>query len=245
LKKLEINSCTGLNEFSFYTSNPPLKKLTLSYTPLNSSLSILDTFHQLEKLEILNQDLNTLPPLPHLKKLKHLILYHSSSMNDFTFFETIPQIEDLKIATPHLTQLSDLSSLTQLKTLHLQHCQGLHHLLSVERFENLISLMMCYCENVSDFTPLSQLKKLENLQIISSKVVCFSPLQSLKNLRTLTFMECTQLQDVSFLISLNQLELINIYLCTQVDIPSLKQCIQLSQSCGLPISPALISFVER
>lgn len=182
---------------------------------------------KLEGLEITASqpfDLQGLTMLPNLQTLT----IRCSGTSDITLLAACKKLQSLTLAKTEIPDLTPVQSLGSLTDLVLDQCvlsgdllaplakvKMLKHLslkdmklgdyTSIAKLPKLQSLTLAGCTDLSDLSPLAQLKKLQGLKIFQSAVSDLSPLAKLGNLSVL-WMSNNRIQDVTPLAKLKKLE---------------------------------------
>jgi len=179
---------------------------------------------QLETLMIYNSDLNNLPSLENLKKLKYLGLNNCKNFNPNFSLHRIPhlksfllsgcesdplpslfsfadnnQLEELEISSYKRNPFPNLNSLKNLKKLEFARCSSFN---DFKCFNTMSQLEFFFIERTpfpSEPNFISSLVHLKSLQILGTNIKKMPSLDALKNLKHLLIMECKELNDFSFL----------------------------------------------
>jgi len=201
----------------------------------NETLSLPETTPLLEvpmlnniQLEVLNFykfNLNELPSLASLKKLTQLHLRWCTNFNNASLLEEISSLKELEIGGVQLPENFLFPKDSQLETLIIYNI-NLSNLPSFENFKKLKSLTFINCTNFNpNFSLPTQLKsflfensgslpshffvcdnQLEELKINDYKESPFPNLNSLKNLKKLTLIQCSSLDNFQCFNSMPQLK---------------------------------------
>ena len=79
-----------------------------------------------------------------------------------------------------------------------------------DKYIDLIELNLEGCKNIKDFSFISKLEKLENLNISCTYISDISFLEKNKNIKELNLYTCKNIKDFSFISKLEKLEYLNI-----------------------------------
>jgi|UniRef100_A0A7V3RDY0 Leucine-rich repeat (LRR) protein/fibronectin type 3 domain-containing protein len=153
-----IRTLIGIPEGPLYTSELlGIKVLSNNWPSPDSAITSLDGIQylkNLQKLELVGNDITDLSPLKYLKDLKELNLSHNS-ISDITPLASLTNLEELDLSYNKISEISPLASLTNLKTLNLSN--------------NMIK----------DISVISGLKNLQVLDLSSNSVKDVTPLKGI------------------------------------------------------------------
>jgi len=122
----KINTFEGLD-------HPKLKCLNLNHNKLNNlDTMLMDTFSNLQVLELRNNQFTSLKGLVPLKSLKKLYLAQNK-IEDLTPLAKLKTLETLHLRENEISSLLGLQELTQLKELNLRTNQ----IIQINEFDNL------------------------------------------------------------------------------------------------------------
>ena len=166
------------------------------------SLSGLEHFTALRRLELDNNQVVDLTPLASLTNLRRLSL-RNNQLVDASPLSALTNLEWLSLRNNQLIDASPLSALTNLEWLSLRNNQ----LVDVSPLASLANLQSLKLDNnqLVDASPLSALTNLQTLLLRENQLVDVSPLSALTNLRLL-YLGHNQLVDVSPLSALTNLQ---------------------------------------
>lgn len=230
-----------------------LKKLRLSSmqaskeTPIN--LQPLETLTGLIDIDFFATRVTNTDILKNLNQLQHVSLY-MSSVSSISFLKKTPNIEKLSLygfghtfenykpvsglkALKELNiymnkqatdeNLEVLKSLTTLREIQMANDLNVTSLNFLENNVNIEEIHATWCANLSDFSALSNFKKLKILSFQDTKL---EGLDMLKGITTLTSIDVskTKIKDISFLKNCLNLETIKISKTLVDDISPLFEC---------------------
>jgi internalin A len=119
---------------------------------------------------------------PLFTSLKDLFL-GSGEYDDLTPIQKLTTIESLRISFSVVKDLRPIEGLKRMDRLDISHTLvGDDEFKSVASFGNLTELMLDET-NISDLTPVTNLKKLERISIKKTRVANLAPLSNLKTLK--------------------------------------------------------------
>ena len=79
-----------------------------------------------------------------------------------------------------------------------------------EKYENLFELNLCGCKKIKDFSFISKLENLENLNLNDTNISDISFLEKTNNIKILNLYLCEKIKDFSFISKLEKLEDLNL-----------------------------------
>ncbi|MBI5302762.1 MAG: NACHT domain-containing protein [Chloroflexi bacterium] len=179
------------------------EKVLNSYTTLDiDRVSVLDGFEYLDRLTSLRirnaLSVNDVSPISHLSRLARLWM----------------------IQCPKLSDLTPLGKLTGLTDLSLLWCGPLGDITPLANLANLTKLNLASREiTANDLSPLSQLKKLDTLNLGAIfRVNDLGPLKELRKLRRLLLNECQEIARLDALVDLTDLEYLQLTNCKRIQV---------------------------
>lgn len=153
-------------------------------------------------------------PIEALKKLKKLSIFSqinkaANKALDVTVISKLPQLEMLCISSNTVINVKKLSTLVNLNNLSLS-VSGLNDVSFVTSFNKLTTLCLNGENNTfSNVAFLSNFKLLEKLEIENNKVITeenLKSIQGLTNLLEVSFIGCTNVKNLDFLINSTKIE---------------------------------------
>ena len=182
----------------------------------DEELAGLSRMTRLEILDLRGNDMTDLTPLSGLNHLKELRLSGdiegNEGITDLTPLKDLSSLKVLHLPAANLEDLTPLSGLTRLEDLALTDPSGDHGFVEdITPLAPLVNLKELYLKIavISDLTPLSGMTQLESLRIRAENYVTdYSPLSEMKHLKELEMAEnqFPQAVDISPLSSLTSLE---------------------------------------
>ena len=182
----------------------------------DEELGGLSRMTRLEILDLRGNDMTDLTPLSGLNHLKELRLSGdiegNEGITDLTPLKDLSSLKVLHLPAANLEDLTPLSGLTRLEDLALTDPSGDHGFVEdITPLAPLVNLKELYLKIavISDLTPLSGMTQLESLRIRAENYVTdYSPLSEMKHLKELEMAEnqFPQAVDISPLSSLTSLE---------------------------------------
>lgn len=155
----------------------------------------------------------------------HFLLYIGFTMSELALQRISEnkrtKIPFLDLGNCRLTELPpDISKCTWLKTLHLNDNRELSNLSPLNDLKNL-QILYISSTQVDDLSPLKNLQYLQLLNVSYTRVADLSPLKGLQNLQLLNI-SSTQVADLSPLKDLQNLQQINVFSTQTADLSPLK-----------------------
>ena len=92
-----------------------------------------------------------------------------------------------------------------------------------DKYEYLIELDLKWCRNIKDYSIISNLEKLEYLNLYHTNISDISFLEKNKNIKTLDLEGCKNIKDFSFISNLEKLEILDISFTNISDISFLEK----------------------
>ena len=93
----------------------------------------------------------------------------------------------------------------------------------INKYENFNNLDLSGCKNIKDFTIISKLEKLENLNVTYTNISDISFLEKNKNIKELYLYECKNIEDFTHISKLERLENLNVSFTNISDISFLEK----------------------
>ncbi len=176
---------------------------------------------ELDKLEVLYLENIKLTDLSALDGLDNLIRLSlgENLISDLTPISNLPNLIDLSIYDNKITDLSPLSTLPKLQYLLIGQNE-LSDLSPLSAITSLTSLGM-YETNVTSLTPLSSLENLESLNLSDLELQNLNGLEECTALRSLYIEALPNLNDISALGKLQNLEIVCLKSTSVTDISAL------------------------
>jgi len=206
----DITSLKGITDLT------GLQSLTISGTGI-SDLSLLSSVKNITSLELIRNDsLASVQTLANMTWLKQLLIQDEP----FTTLHEISGLSGLEALTVIDTPLRNadfLTGLKQLKTLEISGCYDLLTLPSLKGLTSLESLTLKSSE--LDQSPIADLTGLKTLSLYYTDSLL--PLKELKNLTSLTLAPYMDVDDVSPLANLSNLEYLKIGIDTAAELDDL------------------------
>ncbi len=215
LRKLRILliPCSYLEDLSPLSGLTNLTELSLgtcdeTYLADMGETNPFSNLKELKTLYLAGWQMRDLSPLAGLPKLEKLELYETNVEN-IEALETLPKLTSLSlIHNWHLTDLVPLGELQNLDTLRIMEFAGTD-ISPIAQLKGLRSLAVSAEQRVdeplSDYTPISSLTDLEELNLSSSRITDLTILRPLENLGTLRLAN-NYLTDISALARMNSLK---------------------------------------
>lgn len=202
LEKLCLKNCS-LDSLSSLPALEDLKMLDVADNPL-TDISILAQYPDLEHLNLMNTSVSDIHVLEGSKlryldccytgvtdysvvaTLDSLINFRISNGNAQTiaFINELTNLEALTLNESSISSLDEIDRLTRLESLDLSGCRNMTSLDGVERFPSLDYISIASSE-VTDLTPLTELKKLRCLEASYAPLEDFTPLENCPRLDSL------------------------------------------------------------
>ncbi|MDO5133258.1 MAG: leucine-rich repeat domain-containing protein [Eubacteriales bacterium] len=144
-------------------------------------LTGLESFEKLEKLCLIDNEIEDISPLKNLENLKHLNL-GSNTISDISTLKDLKKLEYLYIWGNKISDISPLQDLTGLKELSLIN----NKISDIQPLQNLTGLekLLLSHNRVEDLTPAAGLTNLREFSIVDNPVKDYSPLESLPDTTT-------------------------------------------------------------
>ncbi|RKU09597.1 hypothetical protein C6503_20815 [Candidatus Poribacteria bacterium] len=160
LKKLYLNACNIPSDLSLLRNLTGLTHLGLGETKI-SNISPLEGLTNLKWIELRANPISDLSPLRNLTGLIHLNLEETKILSDISPLEELTNLEWLNLAFNAILDISPLEGLTNLKWLNLAS-NAISDVFSLVELTNLKWLNLDD-NKISDFSPLDSLR--ENITI--------------------------------------------------------------------------------
>ena len=93
----------------------------------------------------------------------------------------------------------------------------------LDKYKNILKLDLSKCKNINDFSFISNLEKLENLNISNTKIFDISFIEKNRNIKELDLKGCKSIKDYSFISNLEKLEKLNLSNIKITDVPFLEK----------------------
>ena len=199
-----------------------LRILDIEVKPLKS-IAFLEPLSRLECLDLGELDLSwdeaAFPALPRLRRLR---LKGPVWSEDLEFLRPSNNLESVAILSAmDVRDLSVLAGLKQLRTVALGDCFRLRDLSPLEELSSLRSLEVNALDDgkgdgLTYLVPLGRMPWLEVLSIRAHRAKDFRFLIHLKNLRSLSLVNCRHFVDAGLLAGLNRLESLDLSDCSSL-----------------------------
>ena len=118
----------------------------------------------------------------------------------------------------YLLYCNQIKKLKVNKEAHIYNLQKI-----IDKYDNINNLDLRYCENIKDFSPISKLESLENLDISNTNISDISFLEKNKNIKELYLISCYHIKDYSHISNLEKLERLDLSYCHISDISFLEK----------------------
>jgi hypothetical protein len=183
-----------INQGSFFDLTPlstlkNLEKLSIWYSPNVRDITPITSLSKLEELEIVAcENIETLGPILLLPNLKNLHL--GGEYLDYSIFENLHGLESLRITSfAGKMDIAYISGQISLKRLRIGSYPYSDRIINISDLQYLTNLENLTIENtgIIDFYWITNLEKLEYLQMTNCEIVDARPLVQLPNLKIVTF----------------------------------------------------------
>ncbi|PIE46533.1 MAG: hypothetical protein CSA42_08050 [Gammaproteobacteria bacterium] len=115
---------------------------------------------------------------------------------DFIGLKSLTLLERLQITSRKLESVKGIEELAELKILDLFNCPKLSSLHGIENLASFHTLELENCKKIDDLNTISNHNQIEKIVLNScGKIKTLSPIESCKNLKELTFIENTVIED--------------------------------------------------
>ncbi|XP_042479499.1 disease resistance protein RPV1-like [Macadamia integrifolia] len=241
LEKLLIWNCKELRKIPYLRDSKRLKILEICDCPELSEIEGLENYESLQRLSIvmatslkkLPEDISTglknlsylrisgcfsmerLPDLSNFKELRELFIGFCGNWKDCNRGRHYDEIEDWE----SFTEIPGLDKLESLRELGIARCISIHRLPELSNLNNLTSLYISDCENLTgEIHGIDILENLWNFVISGCESLKrLSDLSNLKNLRNLTIEGCKNLTEIHGFDRLKFLERLGITGCESLE----------------------------
>ncbi|CAN1305479.1 Disease resistance protein L6, partial [Linum perenne] len=161
-------------------------------------LDSLQAVRALERLELTGTQLERLPSLSKLAKLKSINLQENQNLREIVGIENMERLETLWLAEcTSLETLPDLSGLKKLKELNIRSCVKLTEVRGIEELKSLENLEMKCCKSIEKLPNLSNLGRLSTLSVWDcERLTELAGVEELKSLTNLYIFGCKSLRDI-------------------------------------------------
>lgn len=183
----------------------PTDMLALTYLNANSrgisSLTGLETAHNLTSLEMTHNQVSDLTPLSGLPNLSTLVL-NTNEISDLTPLGTVKSLTHLNLHANRISDISPLSGLSNLRTLILR----INQISDISPLSGLTTLSTLNLEDnrIKSISSLSGLTSLSEVQLGFNQISDLTPVCGLANLSYLD-VHNNNVRDISCLTSLTSL----------------------------------------
>ncbi|CAB3767633.1 leucine-rich repeat domain-containing protein [Paraburkholderia humisilvae] len=210
-----VKADLSLNPIKTLEPLTPLAKLAwLSIQGCNAASGALDmtplqSLAALRYLNVAEDYLSTIDPIPQLVNLESLILDGNALVPDEMKKLVFPNLIHLDVADGQFTDLSFVSGMPKLRHLGVPYCYRVSDISALTTLPDLRELNMGYMTLVSDFSPLAKMTSLRSLNVQNCRIADKSLLGGLTNLEILNINEIRafNLEFVSGLVNLRELYL--------------------------------------
>ena len=205
LSHLSVQDAKGDPDLSPTSRFKDLLSLNMSCADV-SGLSFVGNFSNLEWLDLSSCEvLSDLNPVRSLVKLKVLNLMGCSC--PLGSLVGLENLKDLNLnGFAGLSDLSAITGMSSIESLNLGSAKEFNDLYGIESLTCLKTLIVSYNKKISDLTPLSNLKKLTDLQIRCRSINDLAPLTNVVSLKNLKISGCESLEDLSPISKLSLLQ---------------------------------------
>jgi len=190
-----------------------------------SDIAFLNDFDFVKRINILNDYIDDLSPIHHLKNLETLIIQSNCKTKiDFTAFPKLKdlrtgwrknsptlyeatQLEALSLSSfsPKEKDLSLLKKLVNLRKLNISS-SAIYSLAGIENLQKLEKLELYYLRNLENLENIKLLPDLKELCIESCKKADLKPIADLQQIEKLKLVKTTDIESVSLFSKLKNLQ---------------------------------------
>jgi hypothetical protein len=248
------NMSNGMSSYHYYAyNNKILPKLPNTLTHISfaycKNVDFVSILHckDIIYLNLYNIKTNNFSYIGNFSKLKELNLTNTN-INDISFIENCKLIEILDLTRTNISNISSLKFCINLKSLILNSCNQIYDISTLYNCIYLTNLNISFT-NVIDFTPISNLKELESINLSGLSVnnlnflypynikninVSFTGINNLEkiskfNMLTSLNISYTKVNDISNLSNCDNLEYLNIENTNITNLEKLIYCKKLKQ----------------
>lgn len=182
LKKLTINNCTKILDFSVIAECKNLQTLVIKDSGLYN-IDFLKEMSSLERLELKAKGVRDVAVLKELTFLKSLKLEGNKRFGEIEFLSGFTALEELKITDLEIKDISPVASLVSLEKLDFSS-NNIEDVSPLADLKEMKELNLA-ANDIKDISPLKAMKKLEKLYIEGCLVTDIDVVKNLKNLKEL------------------------------------------------------------
>ncbi|WOG91058.1 hypothetical protein DCAR_0310306 [Daucus carota subsp. sativus] len=187
LRQLLLSHCESLQELPDLNGLVNLEELDASNC---TALKVIpdqsfEKMSRLQKLDLSNTKIESLPTLPNPGSLQKLLLQNCMDLKKFPSDIMLPKLEELNLSGVDLSgddRAAFLKDMSDLKTLNLSET-NVQSLPSMSNLKNLNALSLRGCKHLEVVPDLAALTNLEALDLSGTAVNGIESLRSFKNLR--------------------------------------------------------------
>lgn len=179
--------------------------------------------HQYKSLFGVDYTYNDKTDLNHLKSLKTLNLRTKIEINDLSpisFFENLIEFQYWN-ESDSIVGIEKIGGFLKLEYLHIYAPKVLNLNFLINNLK--LKKLTLITGDIIDYTFLKKLEGLEYLYFSTDKLTKHHPIFTLLNLKTLTVMNCNQVEDIDQFINLSNLEELTLYYVNITNINFLKR----------------------
>ena len=167
LKTLEIENCSGIQDYSTLKNLKSLNKLTIKNSNF-SDLAHLSVLSELSQLRLQGNQITDITPIVRLHKLEELHL-QNNQITDITRIDVLCRLKKLHLQNNQITNITRIGGLDKLEELHLQNNQ----ITNLEPLKELSSLNRLYIKgNVKNKSHKKQVARdLPIGLVVDSKII--------------------------------------------------------------------------
>lgn len=187
LRQLLLSRCESLQELPELNALVNLEELDASNC---TALKVIpdqsfEHMSRLQKLNLSNTKIESLPTLPKASSLRKLLLQNCTNLKKFSSDINIPNLEDLYLSGVELSGENRAAFLKDMSNLRILDLSETHveSLPSVSNLKNLNVLRLRGCKSLKEVPDLETLTNLEVLDLSGTAVNRLKSLSSFRNLR--------------------------------------------------------------
>ena len=203
LKKLLLNRTVGITDISPLKECKDLEELSIQ----NNKVSSIEALKDHEKLTLLdisgNKQITDLSPLEKSTKMTRL-LANGNKIESLDSLKKLTELKEIHISENNIKDLSPLEELVNLEDLDISNNPDIKSLDVLKNLTNITELKINNAKKVTDFSPISKLKKLDDLTIIRSGLTDVSFLKGLNEITEMS-LQNNQISDINPLVEMANL----------------------------------------
>ncbi|KAJ9548435.1 hypothetical protein OSB04_020978 [Centaurea solstitialis] len=199
LRELLLSGCASLVRLPTLESVTKLEVLDVSHCSALEDIgnSSFERMSRLEKLDLSETKIKSLPSLPHPSNLRQLLLNNTTNLQNLQLNASFPNLVELNLSG--ITSLAPngaefLKDISSLQILDLS-CTSLVRLPSMSALSNLSHLFLAGCKRLEAVPDLDSLTKLEVLDLSGSSVKNLPNISHLSNLRKVLLKDCSMVEE--------------------------------------------------